>query len=52
MKDDKGGIAIGGGFMIGLGVGFFLLKYYALYFVGSIIAGIGLGLIVASIINK
>ena len=45
--------AAGGGFMLGLGVGFFVLKPLgALAFVGSILAGIGLGLIVAATVAK
>lgn len=48
MKNDRSSWAIGGGLMIGLGVGFFLLPD-ALAFVGSIIFGIGVGLIFASL---
>jgi hypothetical protein len=51
-RDDKGSWAVGGGLMLGLGAGFFLLKLSALYFVGCILAGLGLGLIVAAIIRK
>lgn len=49
---DKSTWAVGGGFMLGLGVGFFFLAHSALYFVGSIVAGIGVGLIASSLISK
>ena len=49
---DKSSWAIGGGVLLGVGVGFFLLQQSPLYFVGSIIAGIGLGLIVTAILSK
>ena len=39
-KSDKSTWAIGGGVLLGLGVGFFFLGQSALYFVGSIIAGV------------
>jgi len=51
-KADKSSWAIGGGLMLGLGGGFFLLHMSALFFVGSILAGLGLGLLVASLISK
>ena len=51
-KDDKSTWAIGGGLLIGLGVGFFFLPESALAFVGSIIAGLGLGLLITSLISK
>jgi hypothetical protein len=38
--------------MLGLGVGFFFLRANAMAFVGSILAGIGLGLVIAAIISK
>ncbi len=50
--EDKSTWAIGGGVLIGVGVGFFLLKISALYFVGSIIGGIGLGLMVTAILSS
>lgn len=49
--EDRSTWAIGGGVLIGVGVGFFLLKISALYFVGSIIGGIGLGLIMTAILS-
>ncbi|MCG6880949.1 MAG: hypothetical protein LJE96_17615 [Deltaproteobacteria bacterium] len=51
-KDDKSTWAIGGGLLLGLGVGFFFLKASPLAFVGSMIAGLGLGLILTSIISS
>ena len=48
---DKHSWAIGGGVMLGLGVGFFLLPN-VLAFIGSLMGGIGLGLIFASIMSK
>lgn len=51
-KDDKSTWAIGGGILLGLGVGFFFLQASALAFVGSIIAGLGLGLLITSIIGS
>ena len=49
-KDDKSTWAIGGGVILGTGFGFFFLQQSALAFVGSIMAGLGLGLIITSII--
>lgn len=48
----NGSLAIGGGVLLGLGIGFFTLPINALYFVGSLISGIGIGLIIASFITK
>lgn len=44
--------AVGGGLLLGLGIGFFFLPYYPLGFVGSLIGGLGLGLIIAPIISN
>jgi hypothetical protein len=49
---DKSSWAVGGGILLGVGVGFFLLEQSALYFVGSIVAGLGLGLLTTSIISR
>lgn len=49
---DKSTWAIGGGVLLGLGVGFFFLEQSALYFVGCILAGIGVGLLATAIISK
>jgi hypothetical protein len=51
-KSDKTAWAIGGGFLLGLGVGFFFLQQSALYLVGSLIAGLGVGLLAAAILSK
>jgi hypothetical protein len=51
-KEDKSTWAIGGGLLLGLGVGFFFLKESALVFVGCLLAGLGLGLIITSIISR
>jgi hypothetical protein len=51
-KDDKSTWAIGGGLLLGLGVGLFFLQVSALAFVGSIIGGLGLGLLVTSIVGS
>ena len=50
-KEDKSTWAIGGGVLVGLGAGFFFLKTSPLAFVGCILLGIGLGLIITSIIS-
>jgi hypothetical protein len=49
--DDKSSWAIGGGVLIGIGVGFFFLQQSALIFVGCTLLGLGLGLMVTSIIS-
>jgi len=49
---DKSTWAVGGGLIIGLGVGFFFINESALAFVGSTLIGLGLGLLIASIISK
>ena len=49
---DKSTWAIGGGLLLGLGVGFFFLLQSALYFVGCILAGLGVGLIATSILSR
>ena len=51
-KHDRSTWAIGGGLLLGLGVGFFFLKQSALAFVGSMFIGLGLGLMVTSIISR
>ena len=52
MKDivDRGSFAIGGGVILGLGVGFFFLSTNPLWFVGCIMIGLGLGLLLAALI--
>ncbi len=51
-KEDKSTWAVGGGLLIGLGVGFFFLPESPLTFVGSMLAGLGLGLLIAALISK
>ena len=50
-KEDKSTQAIGGGLLLGVGIGFFFLPN-SLAFVGSIVGGLGLGLIMTSIISS
>ena len=52
MAKDKSTWAIGGGLLLGLGVGFFFLNVSVFAFVGSLIGGLGLGLIMASLLSK
>ena len=49
---DKSAWAVGGGLLVGLGVGFFFLPESPLTFVGSMLAGLGLGLLIASFLSK
>ena len=51
-NEDRSTWAIGGGVIIGLGVGFFFLPMSPLYFVGSMMAGLGLGIVVSSILSS
>ena len=50
-EEDKSSWATGGGLLLGLGVGFFFLPD-GLAFAGSLIGGLGLGLITTSIVSK
>ena len=50
-KDDKSTWVIGGTTLIGVGVGFIFLKTSALLFVAFILIGIGLGLVITSLIS-
>ncbi len=47
---DRGTWAIGGTTLMGLGVGFIFIQTSVLLFVASLLVGIGLGLLVASLI--
>ena len=49
---DKSNWAIGGGLLTGLGAGLCFLEMSALVFVGSIIAGLGVGLVIAAVISS
>jgi F0F1-type ATP synthase assembly protein I len=51
-KEDKSTWAIGGGLLMGIGIGFFFLNESPLVFVGSILLGLGLGLLITSIISS
>jgi len=51
-KEDKSTWAIGGGVLIGVGAGIFYIKTYPLGIVAFTLIGIGLGLIITSIISK
>ena len=51
-KEDRSTWAIGGGVIVGLGVGFFFLQQSPMYFVGSLMTGLGLGLIISAIISR
>jgi Na+/melibiose symporter-like transporter len=51
-RDDKSTWAIGGGVLMGVGAGFFFLKESPLAFVACILLGIGLGLMMTSIISR
>jgi len=51
-KEDKSTWAIGGGVLIGVGVGIFYIRTYPLGIVAFTLMGIGLGLIITSIISK
>ena len=50
-KDDKSTWATGGGLLTGIGVGFFFLQESPLAFVGSLLAGLGIGLMVTALIS-
>jgi hypothetical protein len=51
-RSDKSTWVIGGTTLIGIGVGFIFLQESALFFVASILIGIGLGLVITSIISR
>ncbi len=51
-KEDKSTWAIGGGVLIGIGVGFFFLQQNPLAFVGSMLVGLGLGLVITTLVSR
>lgn len=51
-NEDRSVWAIGGGLLAGLGAGFFFLHQSVLAFVGSIILGLGVGLVITAIISS
>jgi len=50
--EDRSTWAIGGGLLMGLGVGFFLVQSNPMAFVGCILGGLGLGLILTALISR
>lgn len=50
-SNDKDTWAIGGGLLLGVGVGFFFFPESIFAFVGSIIGGLGIGLLVTSLLS-
>jgi len=50
-KDNKGSWVIGGTTLIGIGVGFILLRTSVLFFVASILIGIGVGIVISGIMS-
>ena len=51
-KSDKSSWAIGGTTLIGVGVGLIFLKTSVIFFVASILIGIGTGLVITSFISR
>jgi hypothetical protein len=51
-KNDKDSWAIGGTTLVGIGVGLIFLKTSAIFFVASILIGIGSGLVIASFLSR
>lgn len=50
--DDRSAWVIGGATLIGVGVGLIFLSTSALWFVASVLIGIGSGLVIASFMKK
>jgi len=51
-KNNKSTWIIGGTTLIGMGIGFFFLPQSALFFVASILIGVGVGLVISSLISR
>ena len=51
-KEDRSTWAIGGGVIAGVGVGFFFLPLSPLYFVGSMMLGLGVGIALSAILSR
>jgi hypothetical protein len=49
---DKSDWAIGGGIIAGLGAGFFFLSSNVLWFVACLLVGLGVGLVITSLISR
>jgi len=47
---DRGGLAIGGTTMIGLGIGFIFFERSIFIFLACLLSGIGLGLVIAALL--
>ena len=47
----RGSWIIGGMTLVGIGVGFVFLQTSALYFIASVMAGIGLGIVIAAVFS-
>lgn len=50
-KEDRSTWAVGGGLLVGLGVGFFFLERSAHAFVGCLLGGMGLGMLLTAILS-
>ncbi|HAK44562.1 MAG TPA: hypothetical protein DCO79_01390 [Spirochaeta sp.] len=50
-KEDRSNWAVGGGLMLGLGIGFFFVTRNPMALVGCMLAGLGVGLIISSILH-
>jgi len=48
----NGSLAIGGGLLAGLGGGFFFLQSNPIYFVGCLLGGLGIGLIIGALVGR
>ncbi|MET7030441.1 hypothetical protein [Sediminicola luteus] len=51
LNNDKNSYATGGGLLIGIGAGFFFLQQSPLAFVGCMLLGLGMGLIITSLLS-
>ena len=51
-SEDKSTWAVGGGLLVGLGVGFFFIQHNILAFVGCILGGLGIGMILTSLLSR
>ena len=51
-KDNKDGWLIGGPTLIGVGVGFILLHYSVFFFIGAVVIGVGIGLLLEGVIAR
>ena len=51
-NENKGSLVTGGTTMMGLGVGFILLKYSVMFFLASLLIGVAVGLIAAPFVPE